>query len=92
MVGGIELLKTMIPTGLRFKICDVTAEGDRVAVEAEGNAVTAEGTPYCNQYCFVFTVRDGKIVHVNEYFCSKLADEVLWPIAEKAGGMHAMDS
>jgi limonene-1,2-epoxide hydrolase len=92
MVGGIELFKTMIPTGLRFKIGDVTADGDRVAVEAEGNAVTAEGTPYCNQYCFVFTIKGGKIVHMNEYFCGKLADEVLWPMAEKAGGMHAIEA
>jgi hypothetical protein len=92
MVGGIELFKAMIPTGLRFTIRDVIAEGERVVVEADGNAVTAEGTPYCNHYCFVFTVRGGKIVHVNEYFCSRLADEVLWPMAEKAGGMHAMDS
>lgn len=92
MVGGIELFKQMIPTGLRFTIRDVTAEGNRVAVEAEGNAVTAEGKPYCNQYCFVFTVEHGKITHMNEYFCSKLADEVLWPMAEKAGGMPAVES
>lgn len=92
MVGGIELFKTMIPTGLRFKIGNVTAEGNRVVVEAEGNAITAEGKPYCNQYCFVFTVTDGKISHANEYFCTKLADEVLWPMAEKAGGMHAIES
>jgi hypothetical protein len=29
---------------------------------------------------------------MNEYFCSKLADEVLWPMAEKAGGMPALES
>jgi hypothetical protein len=28
----------------------------------------------------VFTLRDGKIKHVNEYFCTKLADEVLYPV------------
>ena len=89
MIGGIELFKRMMPTGLRFTIGDVTAEGNRVVVEAEGNAVTAAGTPYCNQYCFVFTLKDGKIRKVHEYFCTKLADEVLWPIAEKAGGMQA---
>jgi ketosteroid isomerase-like protein len=92
MVGGIELFKTIIPTGLRFAIGDVTAAGDRVVVEAEGNGVTMEGTPYCNQYCFVFTMKDGLIASVNEYFCTKLADEVLWPIAEKVGGMHAVDA
>ena len=89
MVGGIELFKRMIPTGLRFTIGDVTAEGNRVVVEAKGNAVTAAGTPYRNQYCFVFTLKDGKIKKAHEYFCTKLADEVLWPVAEKAGGMRA---
>jgi ketosteroid isomerase-like protein len=92
MVGGIELFKQMIPTGLRFKIGAVTADAERVAVEAEGNAVTAEGTPYCNQYCFVFTIRDGKVAHINEYFCHKLADEVLWPLAEKTGGLRAIEA
>jgi ketosteroid isomerase-like protein len=89
MIGGIELFKRMIPTGLRFNIGDVTAEGDRVVVEAEGDAVTADGTPYRNQYCFVFTFQDGKIKRVHEYFCTKLADEVMWPMAERAGGMPA---
>jgi ketosteroid isomerase-like protein len=79
----------LIPSGLRFSIGDVTADGNRVVVEAEGNAVTVAGTPYRNQYCFVFTLKDGKIKKVHEYFCSKLADEVLWPVAEKAGGMRA---
>jgi ketosteroid isomerase-like protein len=72
---------------MRMEVLSTTAEGDRVAIEAEGNGVTHEGTPYRNQYCFVVTVRDGKIVQANEYFCTKLADQVLWPLAEK---MHAL--
>ena len=38
------------------------------------------GTPYCNQYCMVFTLRDGRIVHVNEYYCTILADEAIGPL------------
>lgn len=82
MVGMIDAFKRMIPTGLRFDIKSVTAEGDRVVVEAEGNAVTSQGKPYCNQYCFIFTLADGKIVQMNEYFCHVLANEVLWPLVE----------
>ncbi len=82
MVGMIEEFKTMVPTGLRFTVQSVVADGDRVAVEAEGNAVTKLGTPYRNQYCFVFTMAGGKIKQVNEYFCSIHADEVLWPLVE----------
>ncbi|HSW12107.1 MAG TPA: SRPBCC family protein [Solimonas sp.] len=83
IVGTIDAFKVLLPTGLRPDIKSVTAEGDRVVVEFEGNAVTSAGTPYCNQYCMVFTLRDGRIRQVNEYFCNILADEVLWPLIEK---------
>jgi hypothetical protein len=85
MVGTIDAFKKLIPTGLRPTIKSVTAEGERVAVEWEGNAVTCEGTPYRNQYCMIFTMRGGKILQVNEYFCTKHADEVLWHLVEAMG-------
>lgn len=79
IVGMIRAFKELLPTGLRPRIDTVTAEGDRVAVEFEGDALTCEGKRYCNQYCMVFTLAAGKIRQVNEYFCTKLADEVLYP-------------
>jgi ketosteroid isomerase-like protein len=86
IVGTIDALKTLIPTGLRPRVSTVTAEGDRVVVEWEGDAETSAGTPYCNQYCMVFTMRDGKIKQVNEYFCTILADNVLWPLVSAMMG------
>lgn len=83
IVGTIDAFKVLLPTGLRPNVLSVTGEGDRVAVEFEGNAVTSEGKPYCNQYCMVFTMRNGRILQVNEYFCNILADEALWPLVEK---------
>jgi uncharacterized protein len=80
IVGTIEAFKKLVPSGLRPTIHTVIAEGERVVVEFEGNAVTCEGKPYCNQYCMVFTLQKGKIKQVNEYFCTKLADEVLYPV------------
>jgi ketosteroid isomerase-like protein len=79
IVGTIDAFRKLVPTGLRPTVHTVTAEAERVVVEFEGNAVTCEGKPYCNQYCMVFTLQDGKIKQVNEYFCTKLADEVLYP-------------
>ena len=84
MIGMIEEFKKMMPNGLNFTIKTVTAEDDRVAIEAEGNAVTSLGTPYRNQYVFLFTLADGKIKQVNEYFCNVHANEVLWPLVEEA--------
>lgn len=49
-------------------------------VEFEGNATLANGKSYNNQYCMVFTLRQGRIKQVNEYFCTLLADEVLYPL------------
>jgi ketosteroid isomerase-like protein/carbon monoxide dehydrogenase subunit G len=83
IVGTIDAFKTLLPTGLRPTIHSVTAEADRVVVEFEGDAVTSDGKPYANQYCMVFTLRDGRIRQVNEYFCTLLADQVLWPLVEK---------
>ena len=56
-----------------------------MAVEAEGNAVTGQGKPYCNQYCFVFTLENGKIKLVNEYFCNVLADGTILPLLAQKG-------
>jgi ketosteroid isomerase-like protein len=84
IVGTIDAFKKLLPTGLRPDIKSVTAEGDRVVVEFEGNATTCGGKPYNNQYCMVFTLADGKIKQVNEYFCTLLAEEVLWPLVEQA--------
>jgi hypothetical protein len=34
----------------------------------------------------VFTLQDGRIRQVNEYFCTIHADEVLWPLVERMAG------
>lgn len=45
----------------------ITAEDDRVAVEAESFGETADGKKYHNFYHMMFVVRDGKIRAVREY-------------------------
>lgn len=78
IVGTIGAFQKLLPTGLRPDIKRVIAEGDDVVVEFEGNATTLDGKAYNNQYCMVFTLSNGKIKQVNEYFCTKLAEDVLW--------------
>ena len=87
MIDGIEAFKYLMPTGLAFTIKSAVAEGDQVAIECEGNAKTSAGTDYCNRYVFFITVKGGKITLVNEYFCTVLANEVLWPLAQSAAGL-----
>jgi ketosteroid isomerase-like protein len=58
------------------------AEGDYVIVEARGDNFTKVGTPYNNEYCFVFRLADGKIKEVKEYADTALVDAVLGDRAE----------
>ena len=80
IVATTGAFKELIPTGLRPSFQSVTAEGDRVVVEFEGNATLANGESYCNQYCMVFTLSAGKIKSVNEYYCTILADQKIAPL------------
>ena len=85
ILRAVDGMKGVVPTGLRLSAPQLIAEGNTVVAEFEGNALTAHGTPYCNQYCMVFWLADGKIVRTHEYFCTKLAEEVLWPVVAQAG-------
>ena len=55
----------------------ILADGDHVVVLAKGDAETVEGKRYDNDYCFVFRMKDGKIVEVREYMDTILADAAL---------------
>jgi len=66
-----------MPKGLRITPKGLTAEGDRVAVEAESYAEMASGTIYNNLYHFLFEVRGGKIQAMREYRDTLHAKEVL---------------
>jgi uncharacterized protein len=80
IIATTAAFKDTIPTGLQPKFLTVTAEGDRVAVEFEGNATLANGEHYGNQYCMLFTLQNGLIKLVNEYYCTILADEKILPL------------
>lgn len=54
------------PEGKRFTITGITAEGNRVAVEAESKGESLYG-PFHNRYHFLFELDGGKIVTVKEY-------------------------
>ena len=65
------------PNGITFKITGITAENERVAVEVDGEAIHASGLPYNNQYHFLLTIKDGKILELKEYMDTQLAAKVL---------------
>lgn len=52
---------------LSFTILTMTAEDDRVAVEAQSSALLTNGSRYANQYHFLFFLRGDEIARVNEH-------------------------
>jgi uncharacterized protein len=80
IVATTATFKDIIPTGLRPSFKSVIADGDKVAVEFEGDATLANGERYCNQYAMIFTLQAGRIKQVNEYYCTILADQKILPL------------
>ncbi len=66
ILGLLAELKHSMPGGLHFTLHALTAEDDRVAVEAESHAETPVGT-FHNRYHFLMQLRDGKIIGGKEY-------------------------
>jgi uncharacterized protein len=89
MLGTMAAFKELIPTGFRPTFHSIVAEGNKVVVEFEGNAETRSGTPYRNQYCFIFTFDGDRIRQINEYFCTILADAVMLPLLMEQGSKVA---
>ena len=80
ILATIGAFHQLMPAGMKPEIVSVIAEGDKVVVEFEGNGILYNGEPYGNEYCMVFKMRDGRICQVNEYFCTLLAEQRLWPV------------
>jgi ketosteroid isomerase-like protein len=67
----------LLPGGLEITVGAVTAEDDRVAVEAESKGVLVNGRLYHNRYHFLFVLRGGRIRLVKEYLDTLHAREAL---------------
>jgi ketosteroid isomerase-like protein len=65
------------PKGIKFVIHNLTAEDDRVAIEAESFADHVSGKYYNNKYHFFMRLKDGKVTELKEYMDTEMVTEVL---------------
>lgn len=65
------------PNGVRFDVVNMTAEDDRVAVEAVSHGDHVSGAHYSNHYHFFFRLRDGKITELREFMDTELVTDIL---------------
>lgn len=63
---------------LRITPTGMIAEGNKVAVEADGFAELLDGRKYDCQYHFLITVRGGKVAEVREYMDTQHAKEIFF--------------
>lgn len=76
-IAGMPMVLSLFPAGLRFSIVAMTAEGDRVAIEATSAGTSVLGRDYEQRYHFLMRVRDGKIAEWKEYMDTEHARKVL---------------
>lgn len=74
---GMPQILGLFPDGITFEITAMTAEGERVAIEATSRGTTFRGDPYAQEYHFLMRVRDGKICEFREYMDTEHARKVL---------------
>ena len=65
------------PEGISFTILNMTAEDDRVAVEAKSRGAHISGRLYENHYHFLYRLRDGKIASLQEFMDTELVTDIL---------------
>jgi ketosteroid isomerase-like protein len=70
-------LRTRLADRYRATAQLILAEGDRVVVQARGQATTKSGAPYNNEYCFIYRISEGKIHEVTEYLDTELLTRAL---------------
>ncbi len=80
VLEAVASLKQATKDGIAVDIVSLTEEEDRIVCEWKGSSELVTGTPYNNEYVFIFYVKDGKVRRMTEYMDTKLADDVMGPL------------
>lgn len=67
----------VFPQGIAFEVHRMTAQEDRVAVEASSRGMHISGREYRNHYHFLARLRDGKLIEWKEYCDTEAITEIL---------------
>lgn len=75
--GAVKPLSTRLQRQIRPTIRNLWADGDRVIIEWDGEAVANDGKPYRNSYLWIFRMRGGRATEVTAYLDLAPYDDVL---------------
>jgi len=71
-----EKMSAKLAGPVKTEILSMMADGDRVAIEMEGEGTSVDGKAYNNQYVFILHISGGKVHSMTEYMDTRLVDEV----------------
>lgn len=74
-ICGYMKTPSIFPGGVKTTFGAITAEDDRVAVEAEIIGTLPDGRVYTNVYHYLMWFKDGKVLRVKEYLDTQSAAE-----------------
>ena len=74
---AVKPLSTRLQRQIRPTIRHLWADGDRVMIEWDGEAVAKDGKPYRNSYLWIFRMQGGRATEVTAYLDLASYDDVL---------------
>lgn len=77
ITASCDAIFDSFPEGITFTIDAMTAEGERVAVEAHSEGLHQSGQIYSNEYHFLFIIREGKLFRLKEYMDTERVTDIL---------------
>ena len=80
---AVKLLDKMCERPLKYTVHSLTADEDRVIVEAQSEGTLINGETYGNTYIYVLRIRDGKIASVAEHYNALIAEKKLLPLMKQ---------
>ena len=72
----LSSVSSQAPNGIKVIPSSMTAEENRVSMEATSYAEISNGKTYHNEYHFLITIADGKLVKIKEYLDTEHVTEV----------------
>jgi ketosteroid isomerase-like protein len=75
---GSDTVKRFFAKGsYQLSVKDLIVDGDLAVARQHVDALTKDGRPYQMDYCFIYTIRNGRIALIEEYLDTRLAADVL---------------
>jgi ketosteroid isomerase-like protein len=72
----LDPLFGQLEQGIHTTVHRLIAEDDFVVAQTSGRAMTTDGHPYNNTYCWVIRIAEGKFAEITEYMDTELATSV----------------